>query len=195
MIGWGIGRPNDGSQFWQRRYCSPTVWNQLVLTRFIIRSDAPRTERQQEPVTADAVAGFPVAQSIRLTMESYVKQRLAEIKANPALRRKPAKPLSFRNQAAKLARWLAVLGNRYRFLAVVHLIGGEKTVGELAALIGHSQSALSQHFALLTKEGIVEPRADGVRRYYSCKSEAAKAIVVVLDSLAKGEKLPTGRRR
>lgn len=94
-------------------------------------------------------------------MVSYVRQRLAEIKADPALRRRPAKPLGFRNQVAEVARCLAIVGNRNRFLAVVHLIDGEKTVGELAALIGLSPSASSQHLALLTEEGIVESRAKG----------------------------------
>ncbi|WP_199200684.1 ArsR family transcriptional regulator [Mesorhizobium sp. 113-3-3] len=77
------------------------------------------------------------------------------------------------------------------------LIDGEKTVGELASLMGPSRSASSHHLALLTEVGVVESRADGVRRFYSCKSEAAKAVVVLFDDLAKDEKLPTGfdRRR
>jgi len=96
-----------------------------------------------------------------------------------------------------VARWLAVLGNANRFLAVVHLMDGEKTVGELAGLIGLSPSASSQHLALLTEEGIVKSRADGVRRYYSCKSEAVRAVVTFFDYLATDEKPPTGfdRRR
>lgn len=49
-----------------------------------------------------------------------------------------------------------------------HLIDDEKTVGELAALIGLS----------------------GVRRYYSGKSEAAKAVAMFLDGLAERKKLP-----
>ncbi|BAB54416.1 ArsR/SmtB family transcription factor [Mesorhizobium japonicum] len=128
-------------------------------------------------------------------MESYVRQRLAEIKANSASRRKRAKPLSFRNKAAEVARWLAVLGNRNRFLVVVHLIDGEKPVGELAALIGLSPSASSQHLAILTEEGIVESCADGARRYYSCKSEAAKAVVLLFDDLAEDSKLPKAPRK
>nr|WP_245502027.1 ArsR family transcriptional regulator [Mesorhizobium erdmanii] len=60
----------------------------------------------------------------------------------------------------------------------------------MAALIGLSPSASSQHLALLTEEGIVESRADGVRRYYSCKSEAAKAVVTLFDGLVKDDRLP-----
>lgn len=123
-------------------------------------------------------------------MESYVRRRIAEIEAYSAQPRQPAKPLSFRDQAAAVARWLGLLGNGNRLLAVVHLIDGEKTVGELAALTGLSASASSQHLALLAEEGIVESRADGARRYYSCKSEGAKAVVVFLDGLVKEKKLP-----
>ncbi|MGO4642547.1 ArsR/SmtB family transcription factor [Mesorhizobium sp. 2RAF45] len=128
-------------------------------------------------------------------MVAYVRQRLAEIKANPPLIRRPVKVLSFRNQAVEVARWLAILGNRNRFLAVVHLIDGEQTVGELAALIGLSSSATSQHLALLGEEGIVKSRSDGVRRYYSCKSEAAKAVAMLFDGLAKDAKLPNALRK
>nr|WP_281411404.1 metalloregulator ArsR/SmtB family transcription factor [Mesorhizobium sp. NZP2298] len=121
---------------------------------------------------------------------SYVRKRLAEIKANPALRRRPATRLSVRNDAAYIARWLSTLGNDKRLLMLVHLIDGEKTVGELGRRIGISASATSQHLALLTGQGIVESRVDGPRRYYSCKSEAAKGVFRLLDDLAKTDRLP-----
>lgn len=127
-------------------------------------------------------------------MGFYVRQRVAEIKADPALRRQPLRPLNFRDQVSDVARWLAMLANANRLLAVVHLIDGEKTVGELAGMVGLSPSALSQHLALLTKEGIVESRADGARRYYSCKSEAAKAVLIFFNGLAIDEKIPAAFR-
>lgn len=148
---------------------------------------------KQEPVSALSVAaGFSDSKVQKVEMESYVRQRIAEIKADSPRPRQPVKPLSFRDQAVAVARWLTLLGNGNRFLAVVHLIDGEKTVGELAALIGLSASAASQHLALLAEERIVQSRLDGARHYYSCKSEAAKAVVEFLDGLAMEKKLPKG---
>lgn len=124
-------------------------------------------------------------------MVSYVMQRIAEIKADPALLSPPAKRKSFRSQAAVAAQWLAALGNDKRLLTVAHLMDGEKTVGDLASQVGLSQSALSQHLSILVELGILEWRADGARRYYSCKSEEAKAVIGLLDDLARNNALPS----
>ncbi|BCG86634.1 MULTISPECIES: metalloregulator ArsR/SmtB family transcription factor [unclassified Mesorhizobium] len=123
-------------------------------------------------------------------MASYVKQRLSEIRASPALRRAPPGHASFRSQAASAARWLASLGNSKRLLTVVCLMDGERAVGDLALEMGLSNSAMCQHLSILLEQGIVECRAEGVWRYYSCKSEEAKAIIRLLDDLARSDKLP-----
>jgi DNA-binding transcriptional ArsR family regulator len=67
---------------------------------------------------------------------------------------------------------------------------GERAVGDLALEMGLSNSAMCQHLSILLEQGIVECRAKGVWRYYSCKSEEAKAIIRLLDDLARNDKLP-----
>ncbi|MCA0035517.1 ArsR/SmtB family transcription factor [Mesorhizobium sp. B263B2A] len=124
-------------------------------------------------------------------MGSYVRKRLEEIKADPALRRRPAKPLSFQKQAAMVAKFLAALGHETRLLTCIHLMDGERTVMDLLSRVGGSQHSLSQHLGILVEMGILESRAERTWRYYSCKSEDAKAVIRVLDVLARTNALPS----
>lgn len=56
-------------------------------------------------------------------------------------------------------------------LAILHsLRDGEKTVNELAQLVGISQSNVSQHLALMRQRQIVKTRRTGVNIYYSVSS-------------------------
>ncbi|UVK57495.1 metalloregulator ArsR/SmtB family transcription factor (plasmid) [Mesorhizobium sp. AR02] len=123
-------------------------------------------------------------------MVSYLRQRLQEIKADPALGQPPIKRQSLRSQAAVAARLLAVLGNGKRLLTIVHLMDRETTMGDLASRVGLSRPALSQHLSLLIAQGILECRTEGARRYYSCKSEEAKTIIRLLDDFANDDKVP-----
>ena len=107
-------------------------------------------------------------------MASYVRQRLTEIKANPALRKRPPKRVTFQKRLVLTAGLLAALGHNKRLLTVIHLMDGERTVTDLLSRVGGSQHSLSQHLALLIEYGILEARSEGAWRYYSCKSEEAK---------------------
>ena len=123
-------------------------------------------------------------------MASYVRQRLAEIKANPELRQRPVKSLSRRERVAVAARWIAILGQRKRLWIVMLLMDGERTVTDLVSRVGGTQISLSQHLAVLAEQGIVESRAEGTWRYYSCKSEEAKTLITLLERLAENDRLP-----
>lgn len=72
---------------------------------------------------------------------------------------------------------LKSLASRNRLLLLCHLVGGEKSVGDLARLIGARDTAVSQQLALLRKDGLVRTRRDAQTIYYSLASaEAAKVI-------------------
>ncbi|MGX8008889.1 ArsR/SmtB family transcription factor [Mesorhizobium sp. ORM8.1] len=122
-------------------------------------------------------------------MTAYVRQRLAEIGADPALRRGPINAHYQRNLAAEL---LSGLGYRIRLLTIVHLLDRERSVADLVSRIKCSQATLSQHLGKLLEVGIVEGRYHGGRRYYSCKSHEAKEVVLLLDRLASNEMIPSG---
>lgn len=75
---------------------------------------------------------------------------------------------------------LKALANRHRLMIVCQLIDGERAVGELAEALKLRDSTVSQHLALLRKEGLVGTRRDGQTIYYSVANPAARAIVEIL---------------
>ncbi len=84
------------------------------------------------------------------------------------------------SQASEL---LKSLGNPVRLMIVCQILNGEKSVGELAEFLNVSQSTVSQHLALLRKDGIVSPRREAQTIYYSISSVPAKEIITVLYDL------------
>src|SRR5690606_21798471 len=60
--------------------------------------------------------------------------------------------------AGDAAQLLKALANERRLQVLCLLAGGERSVGELNALLDLSQSALSQHLAVLREEGLVRTR-------------------------------------
>ncbi|TPK83420.1 helix-turn-helix transcriptional regulator [Mesorhizobium sp. B2-4-13] len=123
-------------------------------------------------------------------MTSNVRQGLAEIEANPAPRQRPTKRLSFREQVAVAARLLAAIANDKRLLTLIHLMDGERTVSELLSPVGCTKHSISLHLRELVEHGVLDCRTEGCWRYYSCKSEEAKAIIRLLDDLARKNELP-----
>ncbi len=62
--------------------------------------------------------------------------------------------------------FLKLLANKYRLMVLCELHDGERSVGELQARMDLSQSALSQHLALLREEGLVVTRREAQTIYY-----------------------------
>ena len=77
---------------------------------------------------------------------------------------------------------LKALANKHRLMLVCQLIDGERAVGDLARALDLRDSTVSQHLALLRKDGIVRARRDGQTIYYSIGSPAAHAVLEVLYS-------------
>ena len=75
---------------------------------------------------------------------------------------------------------LKALANRHRLLIVCQLVDGERSVGDLAEFLGLRDSTVSQHLALLRKDGLVAARRDAQSIYYSIASEPAREILVTL---------------
>ena len=72
---------------------------------------------------------------------------------------------------------LKALANRHRLIIICQLIEQERSVGELAALLKLRHSTVSQHLALLRKDGLVTTRRDGQTIWYSIGSAQARALV------------------
>jgi len=75
---------------------------------------------------------------------------------------------------------LKALANRHRLLIVCQLIEKERSVGELAASLKARDSTVSQHLALLRKEGIVTTRRDGQTIWYAIGSQTARDVIRTL---------------
>ena len=75
---------------------------------------------------------------------------------------------------------LKALSNRHRLLIICQLIDGERSVGDLAKSLGLRDSAVSQHLALLRKDGLVSSRRDAQTIYYSIASAPARDVLKVL---------------
>ncbi len=87
---------------------------------------------------------------------------------------------SMLSKADDAAELLKALANRHRLMIVCQLIGGERSVGELAEFLGIRDSTVSQHLALLRKDGIVATRRDAQTIYYSIGSAPARAVLETL---------------
>jgi DNA-binding transcriptional ArsR family regulator len=75
---------------------------------------------------------------------------------------------------------LKALSNRHRLLIICQLIDGERSVGELAAFLRLRDSTVSQHLALLRKDGLVSARRDGQTIHYSIASGPAREVLKTL---------------
>lgn len=84
------------------------------------------------------------------------------------------------DQAGGAANLFKALSHESRLLILCNLVESERTVGELQELVNISQSALSQHLAILRKDGIVATRRNAQSIYYSLASEAAHALMATL---------------
>ena len=75
---------------------------------------------------------------------------------------------------------LKAMANDRRLVVLMHLAGGEKSVGQLERLVGLSQSALSQHLARLRREKVVATRREKQTIYYSLSNAEAVAVMAAL---------------
>ncbi len=87
---------------------------------------------------------------------------------------------AMRAHASDAARLLKALANDRRLLVMCALAEGERTVGELNAGVDLSQSALSQHLALLREEGLVLTRREAQAIYYRLADGPVHDIIAVL---------------
>ena len=85
-----------------------------------------------------------------------------------------------RENAAKATAFLRGMANECRLLILCRLAESECSVTQLEEVLQLSQSALSQHLALLRRLGLVKQRREARLHYYSLASEEAKIIMGTL---------------
>jgi ArsR family transcriptional regulator, virulence genes transcriptional regulator len=101
----------------------------------------------------------------------------------------PGKPATamdaelMRSHAGDASRLLRTLGNEKRLMLLCLLVEAERSVGDLNARLDLSQSALSQHLAVLRENGLVRTRRDGQTIYYSLAEGPAQRILDTLHGI------------
>ena len=84
------------------------------------------------------------------------------------------------DMATNACELLKAMANEWRLMILCHLAEGEKTVSELQSLLGLSQSALSQHLAVLRRERIVRARKHAQSVSYSLSGDEATRVMETL---------------
>jgi DNA-binding transcriptional ArsR family regulator len=96
---------------------------------------------------------------------------------------KPAQQPDYRAMEASAGQacsLLKALANEVRLMVMCQLTEGERSVSELQEAIGLSQSAMSQHLAVLREHEIVDTRRSGQSILYRIANEDAMALMETL---------------
>ena len=88
--------------------------------------------------------------------------------------------LALADHAGEAAELLKALAHPARLLVLCQLVEGERSVGELQPLTGLSQSALSQHLAVLRTMALVTTRRDAQTIFYALETGPALGVMDAL---------------
>jgi DNA-binding transcriptional ArsR family regulator len=92
-------------------------------------------------------------------------------------------PELMRAHAAEAAQLLKALGNEQRLHILCNLLDGPLSVGELNQRLNLSQSALSQHLALLREMELVDTRREAQTIYYSLPGGPVVRVMALLQDI------------
>jgi DNA-binding transcriptional ArsR family regulator len=96
--------------------------------------------------------------------------------------------------AAEAAQLMKALGNEQRLLILCNLLERPLSVSEINERVQLSQSALSQHLALLREQGMVETRREGQSIHYSLPSGPVTRVMALLQEIFCSVPVPKTRR-
>lgn len=94
----------------------------------------------------------------------------------------------FMAKARDASTLLKALSHETRLLILCILSQGERTVGEIEAILGLQQAVVSQQLARLRLEQIVETRREGRLIYYRISDPSLTGLVSVLYDMFCGPK-------
>lgn len=94
----------------------------------------------------------------------------------------PMNPEEMAEHADEASRLMRALANPSRLVILCLLSDGEMSVGQINERVPLAQSALSQHLAVLRRDGLVSTRRESQTIYYSVQPGPAAEILAVLHS-------------
>ncbi len=86
-------------------------------------------------------------------------------------------------RAEQASRLLGAMATPKRLMILCELTSGECSVSELTERLDARQSTISQHLALLRKDGFVASRREGQTQYYSLVGDEVRSVLCALHSL------------
>ena len=99
--------------------------------------------------------------------------------------------MDMRVRAEAAEQLLKLLANRHRLMVLCELPARERSVSELQAEVGLSQSALSQHLARLRADGFVTTRREAhTIRYAVASDEVARVIALLHRMFCRPDEAP-----
>ena len=81
------------------------------------------------------------------------------------------------------AKILKSVANEKRLKVLYSIMDNELNVGEIEKLVDLSQSALSQHLAVLRADNVVKTRRNAQTIYYSIKDERLRQLLTTIQDL------------
>lgn len=88
--------------------------------------------------------------------------------------------VALEEKAEEASRLLTAMANTKRLMVLCNLIDGERSVGDLADIVGLSSAALSQHLGKMRALGLVTTRRDGQTIYYRLASREVHEVLRTL---------------
>ena len=88
--------------------------------------------------------------------------------------------ISLEGKAEEVSELLAAMANPKRLIVLCTLLAGEKSVGDLAGIVGLSPAALSQHLGKMRALRLVSTRRDGQTIFYSLASAEVRRVLETL---------------
>ena len=90
--------------------------------------------------------------------------------------------------APKALKLLKTMANEKRLFILCNLLDGEVSVNDLAERVGLSQSALSQHLAILRNDEFVSTRKESQTVFYSLNGKDIQQMMELLHSMYASQK-------
>ncbi|OPX55312.1 DNA-binding transcriptional regulator, ArsR family [Oceanospirillum multiglobuliferum] len=91
--------------------------------------------------------------------------------------------VAMRDNAKEATALLKALANENRLMILCYLEGKELSVSQLNESLDLSQSALSQHLAVLRRDNLVKTRRESQTIYYSLNGDQASTIISTLHQM------------
>lgn len=82
-----------------------------------------------------------------------------------------------KKKAEDVSALLKSLSHSKRLLILCQLVEQERAVGDLVALLGAREAAVSQQLSLLRKDGLVKTRREGRTIFYSLARDDLKSLI------------------